>query len=273
MRLIDAHSHLQDARFDADREAVLVRAAEAGVEAIVVCGEDVESSEAAIALAAATSQPRLLAAVGFHPHEASRASESALDAIERLAGAAPVAAIGEIGLDFYRELAPRATQRRVLDAQLAIAARLSLPVSLHSRDAEADLEPHLARFVAESPLAAAGCAPGVLHAFGGTLEQARRYAEMGFLISLTCAAGYPRNAEARRIAAELPLDSLLIETDSPALPPQFARGSRNEPANVRVIAEVAAAARGIAVETLAGATAANAEALFAPVPLMLEARA
>ena len=262
MRFFDSHSHLQSERFDEDREAVLARAAAAGVETIVVCGEDLESSEAAIALTARADGPRLLATAGFHPHEASRAGEDALERIEELAAGGKVAAIGEIGLDFYRDPSPRDVQRRVFDAQLAIAARLGLPVSVHSRDAEADLEPHLARFAAESPLAARGRALGVLHAFGGTLEQARRYAGMGFLVSLTCSAGYPRNEEARRVAAGLPLASLLIETDSPALPPQSARGTRNEPANVRVTAEVVAAARGVNVDAVAEATAADAEALF-----------
>ncbi len=269
MRLIDSHSHLQDARFDEDREAVLARAAAAGVVTIVVCGEDVASSEAAIALAEATARPRILAAAGFHPHEAARATNDALDAIERLAGSPRVAAIGEIGLDFHYDRAPRDVQRRVFDAQLAIAARLGLPVSVHSRDAETEVKPHLARFAAESPLAARGRAPGVLHAFGGTLEQARAYAAMGFLISLTCAAGYPRNDEARRLAAGLPLTSLLIETDSPALPPQSARGTRNEPANVRAVAELVAEARGLRPEAVAAATMGNADALLARAPLSI----
>lgn len=272
MCFFDSHSHLQDERFDEDREAVLGRAAAAGVEAIVVCGEDAESSEAAIGLAERTARPRLLATAGFHPHEASRATEDALDRIEALARNARVTAIGEIGLDFYRDLSPRDVQRRVFDAQLAIASRLGLPVSVHSRDAEEALAPHLETFAAASPLAAERRPLGVLHSFGGTLEQARRYVELGFLISLTCAAGYPRNDEARRVAAGLPLSSLLIETDSPALPPQSARGTRNEPANVRAAAEVVAEARGIGVEEVAAATTANAEALFA-APAAVEAGA
>lgn len=262
MRFFDSHSHLQDARFDEDRAAVLARATAAGVDTIVVCGEDVESSRAAIALAARTKRPRLLAAAGFHPHEASNATEAALDEIEQLARSGSVAAIGEIGLDFYRELSPSHVQRQVFDAQLAIAARLGLPVSVHSRDAEGDVRPHLERFAAESPLARQGRPLGVLHAFGGTLQDARGYADMGFLVSLTCAAGYPRNEEARLIAAGLPLSALLIETDSPALPPQSARGTRNEPANVRVVAELIAEARGISVEAVSAATTANAEALL-----------
>ena len=131
-----------------------------------------------------------------------------------------------------------------------------------------ELQPHLARFAAESPLSRQGRRLGVLHAFGGTLEQASRYVEMGFLISLTCSAGYPRNDEARRVAAGLPLSVLLIETDSPALPPQSQRGTRNEPANVRVAAEVVAEARGMTVEEIAAATTANAEALLGGVPAM-----
>ncbi len=267
MRLFDSHSHLQDARFDEDRESVLARAAAAGVEAVVVCGEDVESSRTAVALAeqGGAQRPRLLPTVGFHPHEAARATGPALDEIETLARSAPVAAIGEIGLDFYRTLAPPPVQRDAFEAQLAIAARLGLPVSIHSRDAEEEIAPHLSRYAAESPLAAAGQRVGVLHAFGGTLEQARRYVEMGFFISLTCSAGYPRNDEARRVAAGLPLTALLIETDSPALPPQARRGTRNEPAHVRVVAEVVAEARGVSVEAVANATTANGEALLGGV--------
>lgn len=272
MRLFDSHSHLQDERFDEDRESVLERAAAAGVDTVVVCGEDVASSEAAIALAAGVGSLRLLPTAGFHPHEASQASADALARIEELAANGHVAAIGEIGLDFYRDLSPRDVQRRVFDAQLAIAARLGLPVSIHSRDAEGELAPHLARYAAASPLAAQGRPPGVLHAFGGTLVQARQYADMGFLVSLTCSAGYPRNDEARNVAAGLPLASLLIETDSPALPPQSRRGTRNEPANVRVTAEVVAEARGMSVEAVAEATTANAEALFG-VPAVVEAHA
>ena len=272
MRLFDSPSHLQDERVDEDREAVLARAAAAGVATVVVCGEDVGSSEAAIALAAGAQSPRLLATAGFHPRQASQASEDALDRIKELAADGHVAAIGEIGLDFYRDLSPRDVQRRVFDAQLAIAARLGLPVSVHSRDAEEELAPHLARYVAESPLAAQGRPLGVLHAFGGTLRQAQQYAELGFLVSLTCSAGYPRNEEARNVAAGLPLASLLVETDSPALPPQSRRGTRNEPANVRVTAEVVAEARGLSVETVAEATTANAEALFG-VPSAVEAGA
>lgn len=262
MRLVDSHSHLQDARFDADREAVLARAAAAGVEAVAVCGEDLASSEAAVALAARSDAPRLFATAGFHPHEAAQATDGALAAIERLAREGGVAAIGEIGLDFHRERAPRAVQRRALDAQLELAARLGLPVSVHSRGAEAELEPHLARFAARSPLAARGRPHGVLHAFGGALEQARRYVALGFLVSLACSAGYRANDEARRVAAELPPDALLIETDSPALPPRDRRGERNEPAHVRDAAGVVAGARGEPVEAVAAVTAANALRLF-----------
>ncbi len=262
MRLVDSHSHLQDPRFDTDREAVLARAEAASVAMIVVCGEDLASSAAAVVLAERQAQPRLLATAGFHPHEAAAASDAALTELETLAERAPVAAIGEIGLDFHYERAPRHTQQRAFDSQLAIAARLGLPVCVHSRAAEAEIEPHLAHFATCSPLAGEGRPLGVLHAFGGTLEQAQRYVELGFLISLACSAGYPGNGEARRVAAGLPLAALLIETDSPALPPQSRRGTRNEPAQVRAAAEAVAEARGATVEAVAAATAANAARLL-----------
>ena len=265
MRFTDSHTHLQDGRFDEDRALVLRRAEDAGVSTIIVCGEDLESSRAATALAAATASPRILATVGVHPHQAAQATPPVLQEIEAMASEPGVVAIGEIGLDFYRELAPRDVQRRALDEQLRIAARLGLPVCLHSRDAEADLEPHLARFGAMSPVTADTRPLGVMHAFGGTLEQARHYVALGFLISLACSAGYPRNEEARRVAAGLPLDTLLIETDSPALPPQAKRGTRNEPASVVATAEVIAAARGEDLAHVAAATAENANRLFAPV--------
>ncbi|HCU99878.1 MAG TPA: hypothetical protein DGL25_01650, partial [Dehalococcoidia bacterium] len=190
MRLFDSHCHLQDARFDKDRKEVLKRASAAGVAAVVVCGEDLASSKAAIALADQSVHPSILPAIGFHPHEAAGATDAALINIQKLAASSQVSAIGEIGLDFYREMAPRHVQRSVFDAQLAIASDMSLPVSIHSRDAEEDLRPHLVPFASKSPLKAQGRPLGVLHAFGGTLRQASEYAELGFLISLTCSAGY-----------------------------------------------------------------------------------
>ena len=260
IRLFDSHTHVQDARFDADREGVVERATAAGVTDLLVCGEDLASSEAAVTLA--ETVPGAIAAAGYHPHEARHASPEALDAIEALSRSEHVVAIGEIGLDFYRDLAPRDLQRRALDAQLAVAARLGLPVVIHSRDAEEAIEPHLRAFTEASPLRREGRALGVMHAFGGSLDQAQRYVELGFLISLACSVTYPKNDEARRIAAALPLDALLIETDSPALPPQGKRGERNEPANVIAAAEAIAEARGESIERVAEATAANAERLF-----------
>ena len=261
-RFFDSHSHLQEIRFDGDRDAVLFRASCASVRDIVVCGEDLKSSEAAVELAQLTDTVRILPTVGFHPHEAEKATPSALRELQGLAGEPDVVALGEIGLDFYRELVPRAKQRRVLDAQLEIAALVGLPVCVHSRGAESHLVEPLGEFAAASPLRESGRPLGVMHAFGGTLEQAQLYVDLGFLISFACSAGYPGNTQARRVVAELPLEMLLIETDSPALPPQDQRGTRNEPANVIAAAKVIATVRGESIETIAAATALNGELLL-----------
>jgi TatD DNase family protein len=167
-------------------------------------------------------------------------------------------AIGEVGLDFYRDLSPRDVQLRALEAQLDLAVASGKPVSVHSRGAEDAIYEPLSRYAARGEPSA----PGVMHCFGGTLEQARRYVELGFLVSLSCAVTYPKNQEARRIAAQLPLISLAVETDAPYLPPQHRRGKRNEPAFVEAAATEIARARGIPAGEAAEATALNACRVF-----------
>jgi TatD DNase family protein len=257
MILVDTHCHLQDERFAADLDAVLAAARREGVARVVVCGYDEPSNAAALRLAATAES--VLPAVGFHPHEARTVTPAMLDALQALAGRDEVVAVGEIGLDFHYNLSPRTDQFRVLEAQLEIALTAGKPVSVHSRAAETELFVPLRQFAAR---AAGARPPGVLHCFGGTLEQALPYVEAGFLVSLACPITYPRNEEARRLAANLPLDRLVVETDSPYLPPQGKRGERNEPANVVVAAAAVARARGIAVEEVAAATTRNACRLF-----------
>lgn len=265
--VFDTHSHIQFSAFDGDRDAAIARAREAGVERIVVCGDDIPSTEAAFRLAA--DYPGvILPTAGVHPHEAAATDDETLSVIEAWAKQPECVAVGEIGLDFYREMSPRDAQLRVLERQLDMARRLGLPVIIHSRGAE-DAAAGLLRDYAEAAciLATQGRPPGVMHCFGGSLEQAKVYIEMGFLVSLACPVTYPKNDEARRIAATLPLEHLVVETDSPFLPPHGRRGQRNEPAWVLAAVSEIANARGITVENAASTMTANACRLFGiPVP-------
>ena len=260
MRLFDSHSHIYDTAFAGDLGGTIARARAAGVEHIAVCGDDLASSQAALRLAEEFTS--IVPTAGFHPHAAREVSGALLAELEALACDPRIAAIGEIGLDYYRDLSPRSVQRRVLGAQLDIAVRLGKPVCVHSRGAEDAIEVPLRGYATASPLRAAGRPVGVMHCFGGTLEQARRFAGLGFLVSLACVVTYPKNDGARRIAAGLPLEALVIETDSPYLPPQQLRGQRNEPAHVVFAARAIAEARGMPVETVADETTRNAARLF-----------
>lgn len=258
---IDTHCHLQDPAFEGQLDEPLRRARQADVVAMVLCGYDEAANLAALRIAAAHQD--VFPAVGYHPHEAKDVTPAMLATLEEQASRPEVVAVGEIGLDFFRDHSPHPVQYEVLAAQLDIAARLGKPVSIHTRGAEDEIYESLRAYAIKSPLAAAGRPPGVMHCFGGTLAQARRYVELGFLISIPCTAGYPKNETGRELARELPLTSIVIETDSPYLPPQQYRGKRNEPAYVRFAAEAVAHARDCLLAEVAFATSANAAALFA----------
>jgi TatD DNase family protein len=241
--LFDTHAHLHDPAFDADRAAVLDRARAAGVGRLLTVGTDPESAAAAVALA--TAHPDVWAAVGIHPHEAARADPAALARVAALARDARVVAIGEIGLDYYRDRAPRPVQRAALAAQLALARAADKPVLLHCREAHADLLDVLAG-------EGGGGAGGILHCFSGDVAQAHRALDLGFLISIAGPVTYPSARRLVEVVRAIPLDRLVLETDCPYLPPQPWRGQRNEPAHlgataarvaellVRPVAEVAA---------------------------------
>lgn len=261
IQLFDTHAHLQDRAFKNDADAVLRRAFESGLAGVCILGYDAGSNIKALELCA--RHPAAYPAVGFHPHDTKDVTPSTLADLEAQANLPEVVAIGEIGLDFYRDNSPRDIQRRILDEQLGIAVRAGKPVLLHTRSAEDDIYEQLAPYAAASPLKTQDRPVGVMHCFGGTLEQARRYVDLGFLVSLACVITYPKNDDARAIARELPLDSLVVETDSPYLPPQHERGKRNEPANVRFALEAAAAARSTSITAMAAATTKNACRLFA----------
>jgi TatD DNase family protein len=243
--LVDTHAHLHDAAFDADRAAVLDRARAAGVGAIVTIGTDVATSEAAVRLAAGHAE--LYAAVGIHPHDAETATREALDRLAALACAPKVVAIGEIGLDNYRNLAPPAAQRAALVAQLRLAHAVGKPVLLHCREAHADL---LAICAGEG-VAQVG---GILHCFSGDLAIAERGLLLGLLISVAGPVTYPRAHRLAEVVRALPLDALVLETDCPYLPPQPWRGRRNEPAYLPTTAARVAELRGVPLATVVSTT-------------------
>ena len=262
MHLIDTHAHLHDAAFDEDRAAVLTRAEEAGVDCIVSIGTDIATSEAAIALA--EHDPRVYATAGVHPHDARDWTPAARDQLAALAAGERVVAIGEIGLDFFRNLSPPADQRRAFLDQLALAAALDLPVAIHSRDAHAETYAILREWAPSVAQNAAATAPlpGVIHCFSGDAELALRYVALGFLISFAGPVTYPKNHALQAAARAVPASHLVLETDAPYLSPQSRRGRRNEPALVAETARVIAGLREEPPEDLAAAAAAAARRLY-----------
>ena len=270
--LTDTHCHFDFNKFDEDRLDVLNRAAEAGVTRILIPALDVESSISAVKLA--ESHPSLYAAVGFHPTELGKFSNEAFEEVKRLATHANVVAVGEIGIDYYwvKERQERAFQLKALKLQLAWAASINKPVVIHMREendawldqASLDLLRILSEWHRElqgqnHPLAEK---PGVLHSFNGNLETAQKAIGLNFYIGVTGPVTYKNAEEKRNIIKQLPLTSLLIETDAPFLTPVPHRGKRNEPAFVAYIADKIAEIHGITREQVAEITARNAARLF-----------
>ena len=257
--LIDTHAHLQEEEFAADREAVVDRARAAGVGTVIVPAVDGETAARAVELA--EKHEGLYATAGYHPHEASHLTDAALARVEALLDEPKVVAVGEIGLDFYRLHSPREAQIEALARQLALAERHAVPVVIHCRDAWDELSPVLEPWARRAAVAFAGRPLGVLHYFAGDVAEARRYYELGFLISIHTSVTHPRAQALRDVARDLPLEALVIETDSPYAP-QAQRGRRNEPAFVVEAAKQIAAERGVELEKVAQATTANARRLF-----------
>ena len=250
--LIDSHAHIDDARFDADRDAVLERAAAADVELIINIGADMSSSARSVALA--EKYPQIYATVGMHPHDAKEMQEQDYRQLLRWAEHPKVIAIGEIGLDYHYDLSPRPVQKEVFLRQLDIARQTGKPFVIHEREAHAD--------TFEIIRTAAKGLAGVFHCFSGSIETAREYLKLGFYISVAGPVTFPKSAKTKEVAQFVPLDRLLIETDSPYLTPQAFRGRRNEPAHVRLVAEEIAALRNLSLTELALATSENARRLF-----------
>jgi TatD DNase family protein len=257
--LIDTHAHLDFGQFDDDRNAVLDRAWQAGLIAVITIGIDLKTSRAAVALAEA--HERVFATVGFHPHDAKRADAVALAELRELGQHPRVVAIGEMGLDFFRDRSPRDVQRRVFRRQLQIAAELGKPVVVHDREAHADTLEILQQWTAESQTTFSEYR-GVLHCFSGNLALAQAVIELGFFIGVDGPITYRNARKLPDIVKALPLDRLLVETDAPFLTPHPHRGQRNEPAYVRLVAEKIADTKNLPLEEVAQATTANAKALF-----------
>ena len=255
--LVDSHCHVAEPDFDADRDAVLARAAAAGVTTVVCIGATgpVDSNRPALALAGERGGVRIRVAVGIHPHNASSADAAALCTLEEMAAAPGVVAVGETGLDYHYQHSPRDAQRTAFERTIAIARRAGLPLVVHIRDAHAEAAEILAREGAD-------VAGGVIHCFTGTKQEVRPYLDLGFHISVAGIVTF-KNADSLRDAVRhIPLDRLLIETDSPDLAPIPHRGRRNEPAHVRQVAEGVAQTRNEPFATIAEATSTNALRLF-----------
>jgi TatD DNase family protein len=250
--LIDSHAHLEMTAYDGDREAVLARAAKAGVGAIVTVGTTLPDAVKAVTLAGRYDS--VYAAVGIHPHEAGQIGGETYDTLRKLARQPKVIAVGEIGLDFFYNHSPREVQLLRFREQLALAEELDLPVIIHDRDAHAETLAVLDEY--------AGRLRGVLHCFSGDLVMARTCLARGFHLSIAGPVTYRNADRLREVAREAPLERLLVETDAPYLAPQPHRGKRNEPAYVVQTAECLAGVRGITLAEVARQTTANACRLF-----------
>ncbi len=251
--IIDSHAHLDDKRFDDDRDRVIKRCIEDGITHIINAGADMASSKKAVELA--DNNDIIYASVGVHPHDAGRVGNDYLDTLALWARHPKVVAIGEIGLDYYRDLSPRDVQRKRFIEQIKLAHELDMPIIVHDRDAHGDtmdiLKSHRDYIKA-----------GVMHCFSGSLEMAKECIKLGFYISF---AGPVTFTNARKLvdaAYGVPLDKILVETDCPYLTPQPHRGKRNYPGYVKLVIDRIARIKGMEFEEVADATAKNALDLF-----------
>ena len=258
--LSDTHVHLNLDRFEDDREAVMRRARDAGVRLLVNVGFDLETSRESIALAERSES--IYASVGLHPHDSAKLDDALLEELERLAAHPRVVAIGETGLDYYRDLSPRDEQRRAFREQIRLANRLELPLIVHSRDAKDERGGALADVIAIVDEEEGGAAGGVMHCFPGDEEHAKAVVERGFHVGVGGPVTYSARGRLFTVVKEVPVNRLLLETDAPWLPPVPHRGERNEPAHVALVAARIAEIREMTVADLARVTIGNAIKLF-----------
>lgn len=253
MRLIDTHTHIQMEHFENDRSEVIARAQAVGLERMLVVGCDPKSNRLALALTEA--EEGLYPTIGWHPHDAKDWNQRQWEEVSRLAAEPRVVAVGEVGLDFFRNLSPQKDQEKLFRKAIQLARELAKPLIVHSRDSQ---EKVLQLLQEEGK----GEVTGVMHCFSADRKIADRSLEIGFYISFAATLTYPKNDDLRIVATSVPADRLLVETDSPYLPPQNARGKRNEPAAVVKVVETLAQLRKIDSEELAQQIWQNAERLF-----------
>jgi TatD DNase family protein len=251
--LIDTHAHLSLPQFDKDRTEVIKRARDAGIKHIITVGTDSDDCRKAVALA--QEHDFISAAVGIHPHDAKTINAETYSLLRELADDDNVVAIGEIGLDFYRNLSSQEIQVQHFREQLWLAREVSLPVIIHDREAHQEVLKILQEEKAETM-------GGVIHCFSGDWEMAKACIDMGFYISIPGTITFKKSDAYHKLVRDLPLDRMLVETDCPFLAPHPFRGKRNEPAYVQYVAKAVAGIKGLGCEAFAEITTQNAQKLF-----------
>ena len=252
-KFIDSHAHLDDKRFDTDRDELINSLSDNGIETVLNPGADLKSSKNALFLA--EKYPFIYAAVGCHPHDAKYMNDDTMNKFKEMAKSNKVIAIGEIGLDYYYDNSDRDTQKKWFREQIRLAKELDLPYIVHDRDAHEDIlnimkEEHY------------DGARGILHCYSGSVELSREFIKLGFYISLAGPVTFAKARVSKLVAKEIPFDKLLIETDSPYLTPEPFRGKRNEPKYVRYVAEEIAKIRNVSIDEVAEKTKKNFKTLF-----------
>jgi TatD DNase family protein len=250
--LVDSHAHLQWKQFDKDREQVMSRAKEASVEYIINVGYNIEGSKYSVLLA--EKHEGIYAAVGIHPHNANALNKETIDNLRQLSENPKVVAIGEIGLDFYRNLSPKIVQQKAFEAQMVLSQELDLPVIIHCRAAQTEVLKTLSKFKKKNE--------GVMHCFSGNLEMAKKCIKMGYYISFAGPVTFSNTHELHETAKSVNLNMILVETDCPWLTPHQMRGKRNEPAFLTLTAKKVANLRSISLENFAEVTTRNAKNIF-----------
>ncbi len=250
--MFDTHAHLCAQQFDTDREQTLRRSLDAGVCLFLEAGTSIQTSRSAIALA--QSHEGVVCAAGIHPHDAKEAPDDFLTELEALLSQPRCVAIGEIGLDYHYDFSPRDVQKQVFDEQLALAAKNNLPVIVHDREAHQDIYNMLSAYK--------GKLTGVMHCYSGSVEDAKKYLDMGFYLGFDGPITFKNAHRPIEVAQYVPLERILCETDSPYLTPVPFRGQRNEPMYVKYVVEMLARIKNIPFEQAANATLENGKRLF-----------